>query len=332
MAENVIYFPYINVPNNNWFTNILFYWDKVYAIVPNEYHSYPTMLQEYTRTLIAEHLVEPISPMNCIDQIPDFKKRFLKIVDEVIRPNLKKNILDEDCDTAKIHIEKMGELTEDLVFRHLAKPLNYPWYEVEQKTADYFMQYLASEFGKLKKNSAIPITDDFISYELFQIQKQKENELNLICSKIRPVILKSILPTPKKIHDPRDILSFKEDNKDLLINFRNDIENSILHFSTIENINTRNQAISQFKKRKEIEINEIKTQMESRDWKVNLCKFAGYSVASFSVVSALAQNDIGSAVLNGTQFAIPLSLEIFQKNQTYSNSMIYAIRAQNQFQ
>jgi hypothetical protein len=36
MADAVIYFPYIRVPDNEWFTRVLLYWDQLGTIVPEE--------------------------------------------------------------------------------------------------------------------------------------------------------------------------------------------------------------------------------------------------------------------------------------------------------
>lgn len=34
--DKVIYYPYINVPQNAWFTTVLLYWDEVGSIIPSD--------------------------------------------------------------------------------------------------------------------------------------------------------------------------------------------------------------------------------------------------------------------------------------------------------
>lgn len=39
MTTAALYYPYIKVPESDWFTRVLLYWDVVGAIVPYEYVS-----------------------------------------------------------------------------------------------------------------------------------------------------------------------------------------------------------------------------------------------------------------------------------------------------
>src|SRR5438034_425180 len=37
MSQNVLYFPYIRVPDNEWSTHVRLYWHQVGSLVPSEY-------------------------------------------------------------------------------------------------------------------------------------------------------------------------------------------------------------------------------------------------------------------------------------------------------
>ena len=76
MKNKVLYFPYINVPNSDWFTRMLLYWDEVGAIVPYDYIEYPEKLREHTRSLVEACLVRQVIPGEHIHRIPSFRDSF----------------------------------------------------------------------------------------------------------------------------------------------------------------------------------------------------------------------------------------------------------------
>ena len=60
--NKVLYFPYINVPQNKWFTQILLYWDEIGTILPSQNNHEPILLDDHMRELIDARLVRPIDP------------------------------------------------------------------------------------------------------------------------------------------------------------------------------------------------------------------------------------------------------------------------------
>jgi hypothetical protein len=52
-VQNVIYFPYIRVPESEWFTRVLLYWKQVASIVPYEYIK-SSKLSKFMDALISE--------------------------------------------------------------------------------------------------------------------------------------------------------------------------------------------------------------------------------------------------------------------------------------
>ena len=328
-SQNVIYFPYINLPQESWFTTTLLYWDTIYSIVPNEYTQYPIMLEEYTRTLIEEHLVKPIVPMNYIEHIPNFNHQFLSFIDRRDYP-VNRKMRDTALPKVKVHIEKLGDLAEELVRRKLAIIDKYPWYYVESYTAHQFMLYLATELGKLKQINGKPITDDLIQYELFQAQQHRDHNLELTISEIRPIILDEILPTPINSVDPRDILNFKDDNKKLLINFRNDIETNLIYLAGFDGTK-KEQKISYFIDLKKKQIAELKMVMESYGWKVRLSKIAGYTIATLGIIYTLTKGEPVSVFATASGLIPSIVQDLFQRTQINPNNMAYAVLAHQKF-
>ena len=81
MADRVLYFPYIRVPENKWFTRVLLYWDEVGSIVPSEYVDEPEGLGRYMAALVKEGQVTPVTPGAYIHKVPSFEESFLKMID-----------------------------------------------------------------------------------------------------------------------------------------------------------------------------------------------------------------------------------------------------------
>lgn len=82
MLGKVLYFPYIRVPENVWFTQVLLYWDKVGSIVPSEYIRRPEKLGSYMGELVQADLVKPVVPPDYTYKIPRFREAFLELVDQ----------------------------------------------------------------------------------------------------------------------------------------------------------------------------------------------------------------------------------------------------------
>ncbi|GAH86528.1 unnamed protein product, partial [marine sediment metagenome] len=167
MANKVIYFPYIRVPQNEWFTRVLLYWDKVGSIVPHDYIYNPDHLGKYMQELIKAELVKQIIPMNYIHSIPRFKEAFIELIDRNQIINHAHKITKESNETFLIHIEKLDNIAGELCDRGLAEPVNYPWYNVEKVTANLFMAYLAAVLGELSEIDMAPITDRTEFFSVF---------------------------------------------------------------------------------------------------------------------------------------------------------------------
>jgi len=49
--ETALYFPYIRIPENAWFSQILLYWDRAATIVPREIQDDSGIVGRYMREL-----------------------------------------------------------------------------------------------------------------------------------------------------------------------------------------------------------------------------------------------------------------------------------------
>ena len=80
MRTKALYFPYINLPNNDWLYLMLLYWDQISTIVPSEYVYDRRKLLPHMSTLIEEGLVDFIEPQKFIENKNEFGKPFIGFV------------------------------------------------------------------------------------------------------------------------------------------------------------------------------------------------------------------------------------------------------------
>src|SRR5437763_444529 len=81
IRNNVLYFPYIAVPNTVWFTRILLYWDQIGSIVPYDYIENPEMHDEYTRSLVEANLVVQVMPGMYLYNAPSVTPSFIEYLE-----------------------------------------------------------------------------------------------------------------------------------------------------------------------------------------------------------------------------------------------------------
>jgi hypothetical protein len=115
MKSRVLYFPYIRVPESNWLTQMLLYWDQVPSIIPYEFMMHPEELGPYMHSLLREELVFQVMPGMFIFDMPKFFEKFNGYI-EGLGPQLdarKENF--ERGNAFRIHIEKLGDLSDMLV-------------------------------------------------------------------------------------------------------------------------------------------------------------------------------------------------------------------------
>ncbi len=75
MTNKLLYYPYINIPDNSWTIKSILYWDTVGIITPQQYIEEPERYEPFTRSLLECDLVEQIIPYNYTDSLPRPSKR-----------------------------------------------------------------------------------------------------------------------------------------------------------------------------------------------------------------------------------------------------------------
>lgn len=251
--DGLLYYPYINLPESDWTIRTLLYYDTLGAIVPQEYFYKPQRhYNSHMLELVKNELVIPIDPIKALDnpweltsplieytQQPEFNidarrksfglKNYGKIHVDKFKPR-----------GAKIHSDKFdGEIFYQLEKLGLAKRQNHSWYIVEYHTASLLMTFLATVVSS--KLNLRPITDEI------KIRNQNKNDTD---QRKRETILKELIPFPMDLNLEK-LHRFKDKQKELLLAFRNKVEQIVLDESIEEGSDLFNSKVVELKLRKE---------------------------------------------------------------------------------
>jgi len=252
MTSNALYFPYINVPDDDWTMRVLLYWDKLSSIVPTEFTSNPDQLRPHMRDLVSSGLVEKIHPASYIYMVEDFEGLFIKYVEKRL-PRMKYTLHRKQPD--RIHVEKLHGLADWLVEKDLGARVDYSWLEVEHWVAKAFMTYLATILGAIREVNATPITYD-PSITMYSPATRNSK------TQIRESLLSHLLPVPAKSMTIGSLLRFKEKHQNLLPSFRKKIEHLCSRIESSENEQVHDRLLQQAKDDLESDVRTIEESMK----------------------------------------------------------------------
>lgn len=258
--ENLLYYPYINVPRTDWTLRTLLYYNQVGSIVPQNYFYEPEKYDRFMRELVRNELVLPINPIEVLSNPWEISRPFIEYVeskDFKIKQRRKQfrdgkhgriNQNKFDLNGPRIHVDKFdGEIFYQLEQAGLARREDYEWFIVERRTANDLMSFLASVIGG--KLEYLPTTDKqvrklpFTSSKKVYKTKRKENIR-------REIILKELIPFPDEI-DLKKLRNFKETHHELLIRFKNKVELITLDHNLDEDSQLFKETINELNYRKE---------------------------------------------------------------------------------
>lgn len=303
--ENAIYFPYIKVPKNRWFTRILLYWNHVDSIVPSDFIDKRSTLGHFMGDLVQEGLVRQIAPAEHMHKIERFFDPFLEYIKGPFYEIPNDIESRKSLPTSRIHIEKMEPFADELIEMGLARrsprPREHPWFEVESHTATLFMAYLASSLGELSEFKSEPITynsKDFASVACMSPQARIGSH---ICEN-RTIILNDVLPAPNINIRPSEIAEFKEEYGKELIKFRNKLESDLNLVSAIQDPILQDRQLKQIIENTQDEMNTINAIMMARGWKTTACQLSYCIPLALSLILAVQKGDIAAEAIAAPPF------------------------------
>lgn len=256
ISENLLYYPYINIPKKDWTICALLYYNNIGSIIPREYlYNQKDNLEPEMKELIDHKLVTLIEPYNIsglnINQsitqpLLYILKEFPSFQLEQKRENFRLNKFN------RIHPQKFDhEIFMRLEELQLAKEHNNHFL-VESDSASLLMTFLAHVISEKLNRQAVTdkITRGFnnISSDYHMTRRLK--------------IIKSLIPFPKEINLNK-LISFKEQYKPLLRHFKREIDMIVMDDSIIEGMDLWNERINRLSDyRKEILVRMKESKFE----------------------------------------------------------------------
>jgi hypothetical protein len=302
MANGVLYFPSIRVPDTEWFTRALLYWDEVGTIVPAEYLNDPKFLRPYTAGLKDHGLLKTIPPDQSVWNLPQYYNGFLFLLDSLRYDQLYPPSRTRKM--ARIHVDKTGYgLASELRERKLASFNSGQewdaWFEVEEHTANILMAYLATIIGQSQEPRLDPITDSSQCLSAFTAMPMRNGGVGKNLEEIRTEVLAELLPAPKGYIPPGALADFKGKYKVLLGHFRREVEERLILASAIDNSELRAQSIAAIKDNLKDQIDEILRRMQENKWKrIGLGTLLAVVAAGFLVADATVSGGVLSVAGN----------------------------------
>lgn len=313
--NNLLYYPYINLPRTDWTLRTLLYYDNIGSIVPQEYFYNPKgSYDEFMLELVRNQLVTPINPIEVLENPLQVTRPFLELIEnnqDALRTSQKRfnqgysgNI--NKFSKTNIHADKFDEnIFYGLEQLGLAERTNDRWYTVEKRTANNLMSFLATLISA--KTNRLPTTD----YIRPSYYRQSFNQETLK----RETILTNLIPFPEEI-DIKRLFKFKEKHSDLLTRFRTRVEIIVLDPNIVEGTPLFHQNLAELLQHKE----ELTARMnESQFNKIlfgTVCGLIGayQGIATASTTSAI----IGG--LPGFANAVYSALQIEKAENVFDQS------------
>jgi hypothetical protein len=311
MVDAVIYFPYMSVPESEWFSRVLLYWDEIGSIVPGSY-ARERRLSPYTQALADAELVRPVAPERFSWDLRPAMESFLRFVDQDEEIQRRRDRLGTDParrgeapagTVVQVHEDKFGMmLAGELGQRGLIRRSGgHEWFEVESRTASFFMAHLATALGGLPDVGMRPISDHARQLAVFADASPESVELRQLIESLRLPVLEGVLPAPERPVDVRELATFKDEHGALLRRFRTRIEGELVDVALIPDEEARTVKLRRLQDELADEIDEVTARMRERAWpRLVFGTLCGVVAAAIPVVGAVAS---GAAL--GAAAALP---------------------------
>lgn len=308
MNDNLLYFPYIDIPRNNWTIKSLLYWDDVGIIVPPDFAENPEHYDIRTRELLHTDLIKQIFPYVYIDKVKKFDRGFTKLLEQP-KFNLGKRQKDfAKGKISRIHVQKFGEkMLNGLIEMEIAIRLSPcgQWYFVESKTARLLMLYLATVI--CKTGNFTPATDELKNLDL----SINQNGAILRRNFLRQNFLDDLIPYPID-PDLNKLRKFKDKYHEELKSFRILLEEAILIISSFPKMKIQKK----FQSLKMEEINDKRAKILSE---LNQSRLGQIT---FGTMFGLAGAAVGFSQDNSLLSVFSLGNAVYSAFEGYDNTEI----------
>jgi hypothetical protein len=351
-----LYYPTIDIHNEDWLKNAILFWDEINTIVPVSIDDpYQTDTTQY---LSSEGILKPlhVNPDNVfIDELTtDVLKYFRTTEGHILltnskdrRTTLRKNKLHlNEKSLFEIHPDKLPYEIQKLLKHSIAEN---GWFRVNSNFSFFYMTLLANKI--CEKKSIALLTDNNLTSDLndivrldnrlnlegndYDFYKSMKNEkhINMAQGLLTNLVIKSI--NISKSTSLEDIIIFKKKNKNELGKFRinvaeltKDIQNADFTFEQMK------QQIEDIYNDKFLPAyNDLKKALESAGvkWTTdNFLKVSFFSTSTTAIPMTLLGLSLPQALLSGAGVSIVSSLvsyNIGKKKMLRKNPYTYLLLA-----
>jgi hypothetical protein len=292
-VDTALYFPYINVPEESWFTQILLYWDHAASIVPDTLIQNREELGPYTVELMDEGLVHSVAPRDVLRNMDAFSEGFVELL-ATHRPPAGIGI-----GAQLLHEEKMNRrVYQAMQERGVAQPLSDSggWWMVEPTTAALYMGYLTGAMCGARRD-LFPVTN---SSEMVAFLAPPAPDMATRLQSLRYEVLSQALPAPSRPISAVQIKDFKEGHGDDLRRLRRFLSGQLAVIAEIEDPYLREARKDGIFQEIEDQVARLREQMSRRDWpRIIAVGIAGVAAAAIATVGAIITP--GSAMIHGLE-------------------------------
>ena len=291
MTENLLYFPAISVPETEWFTRALLYWDRVGTIVPFERMGAGSVVSQFTEELLKSGLLTNVLPDDWVYRLQanNYFQPFIELIKN--DPTIYTKAQLEQRATIRIHSGKTGTgLAKQLEHLQLARYVEGPeydaWYDVQVDAANLLMAYLASILAQRDDEQMYPITDSEECLEAFmRLPAQRRDDVVAATDWIRTAFLDEVLPAPTDPIDVAGLAAFKDRNGGLLVSLRTDVEKCVIAAADIDDPKLQARQIELDKRDLREQRDEIAARMIEQKWQRIAFGTVGAVVASAMLIA-----------------------------------------------
>ena len=256
MSRTILYYPNINIPNNEWLKKTILFWNHISSIVPDrEYYQHCIVdKQNDMRYLIENEIYRPVFPSMLFEsnKYNDFNDDLEKAIKEHIgqhnneqsesygrkqrRPVHRKKLAFPEL-ASKVHYKKFdNQIFEYLLEQELIVDYGDEWVSMDEKLATIYMSRIAKYLSNLSPTATVVGTDKnkYLYYAYSRTYKSKNNLAFNVC-------FQNALPEPSPDVSIKDIVKFKQKRALELIEFQHELlqfENQLAKCTSIDEANS----------------------------------------------------------------------------------------------
>ena len=308
--RTALYYPYIKVPDEPWFTRVLLYWDRTGAIVPEPLRSERGELGDFGTELLAADLLHLLSPEQFSPERNAFGEAFLECLESDLNYVDSRRRAFADGSYQRLHVAKADrQLLTGLNEVGVARSGRGPWWIVEDGIATEYMAGLAAILCQVQPGETDPVTNRTEQLTPFGARAAVPQSLrggqfdidlpeDLQIGQVEIDLLEVVLPSPSQKVTVSGLVSFKERHGELLGRLRAHVERKAIEIAEENDPEIRRRKRAIVSEELAADLAELDTRMRERRWQTDRIG------STLQIVTPLG--GATGAVVMGSAVAVPI--------------------------